>query len=71
MRASLVDLLPDQLSPLYSSLGIPALISGAHHVGKIMTSSTPSLHNDYYTTLNNYAYMNAAMPARTWWWVLT
>jgi pyruvate,water dikinase len=66
-----VDLMPDPLKPLFVTLGIPTLVEQIEPVGEYMMRARPVLHKDYYTTINNYAYMNAAFPARTWWWVLT
>ena len=34
MRASAVDLMPDPLSPLFESMGIPAIISGVNRLGR-------------------------------------
>jgi phosphohistidine swiveling domain-containing protein len=71
MRASIVDLMPDPLSPLFATLGIPALVEQMKPVGQAVMRSRPVLHSDYYTTINSYGYMNVAFPPRTWWWVLT
>ena len=70
MRGSLVDLLPDPLSPLFESMGIPAAINGVAKVGRVLTRSNPDLPDDYFTTINGYAYMNAALSPRAWWWVI-
>jgi pyruvate,water dikinase len=71
MRASVVDLTPEPLSPLFVSLGIPALKKQMYSLGTRLTRSRPVLPDDYYTSINNYAYMNATMPARSWWWIVT
>jgi pyruvate,water dikinase len=71
MRASVVDLLPEPISPLFESMGISALFMGVEHAARILTRTEPMLHEDYFTTINSYAYMNAAMPPRTWWWAIT
>ena len=71
MRGSLVDLLPDPLSPLFETMGMPATIKGAERVGKVLTRSTPNLPDDYFTTINSYAYMNGALSPRAWWWAIS
>ena len=71
MRASAVDLMPDPLSPLFASMGIPAIISGVKRLGEKLTRSKPVLPKEYFTTINSYAYGNAAFTPREWWWILT
>jgi pyruvate,water dikinase len=71
MRASVVDLMPDPVSPLFETLGIPTLMEQMKPLGTRMTRSEPVLADDYFTTINGYAYMNASMPPKAWWWILT
>ncbi len=71
MRTSIADLMPEPLSPLFITLGIPAHVEQMQPIGKRMTGSEPRLAEDYFTSINNYAYLNAAMPPRAWWWALT
>ena len=71
MRGSLVDLLPDPLSPLFETMGIPAVVRGAYRAGRILTGSEPVLHDEYFTSINHYAYMNAGFPPNAWWWIIT
>jgi phosphohistidine swiveling domain-containing protein len=71
MRGSVVDLMPEPLSPLFASLGMRALMDQMTPMARRMTSSDPVLPDDYYTTLNAYAYVNTNIPARSWWWMLT
>jgi pyruvate,water dikinase len=71
MRASVADLMPEPLSPLFETLGLPALASQMQPLGKLITGSEPVLPKDYLTTINNYVYMNAYFPPRSWWWILT
>jgi pyruvate,water dikinase len=71
MRSSVVDLTPKPLSPLFISLGIPALRKQMIPLGARLTRSTPVLPDDYYTSINSYAYMNTTLPARSWWWIVT
>jgi pyruvate,water dikinase len=71
MRGSVVDLMPDPLSPLFASLAIPALLTQMIPVGKYLTRVTPVLPDDYFLTINSYAYMGANFPLSAWWWVAT
>ncbi len=71
MRASVADLMPKPLSPLFATLWIPAQREQMKPLGKRMTGSTPVLIEDYITSINNYSYVNAAMPPGEWWWALT
>jgi pyruvate,water dikinase len=70
MRGSLVDLLPDPLSPLFETMGIPAVVRGAYRAGRILTRSEPVFHDEYFTSINHYAYMNAGFPPRAWRWII-
>lgn len=71
MRTSVVDLMPDPLSPLYITLGLPALITEGEPVGSDITRSKAVFEPDYFTTINTYGYMNAYFSPRSWWWILT
>ena len=71
MRTSVADLMPEPLRPLFLTLGIPAQVAQMQPLGQRLLGSEPVLAPDYFTHINTYAYMNAAFPARAWWWVLT
>lgn len=71
MRGSVADLMPDPLSPLFATLGIRALMEQMTPMSRRITHTEPVLPDDYYTTINSYAYANANMPARSWWWILS
>jgi phosphohistidine swiveling domain-containing protein len=70
MRTSVVDLMPDPISPLFATLGIPALVAQMYPLGRILTRSEPCVPDDYFTTINSYGYMNATFTTRGWLWVL-
>ena len=70
MRTSVVDLMPDPLSPLFVSMGIPALTAQMYPLGRMLTHTQPILPPDYYTTINSYAYLNAKFPVRGWLWLI-
>jgi pyruvate,water dikinase len=71
MRTSVVDLMPSPLSPLYITWAIPALRAQMKPLGVRLGMGLPVLQEDYYVAINSYAYMNAAFPAKAWWWILT
>ena len=72
MRGSVVDLLPDPVSPLFRTLAIPALSRvGIKEVLRPLTRSEPNLPPDYIVTINDYAYMGVAYSLRQWWWIVT
>lgn len=71
MRTSIADLMPNPLSPLYSTWAIPVLRGKMKPLGVRLKLSEPVLMEDYYTSINGYAYMNAAFPAKAWWWIIT
>lgn len=72
MRGSIVDLMPDPVSPLFATLAIPAISRvGVKEVLKPLTRSEPVLPDDYITTINEYAYMGIGYDLRQWWWIVT
>ncbi len=71
MRGGLVDLLPSPMSPLFDTLGIGSLAKEMVSVGEALIKTRPVLPDDYYTSINRYAYMGVNFSARTWWWILT
>jgi phosphohistidine swiveling domain-containing protein len=72
MRGSLVDLMPNPVSPLFVSMGIPAIAEmGISRVMREVTRSKPVLPTDYLTTINHYAYMCGSFSKREGWWIFT
>jgi len=71
MRTSAADLMPEPLSPLFRTLGIPAQVEQMQPMGKRLLGAEPVLAKDYFTSINSYAYLNAAISPRAWWWVIT
>jgi len=71
MRNSIVDMMPDPVSPLFATLGIPSITRiGIKRVLGPLTRSEPLLPEDYILTINEYAYMSASFTPRQWWWVI-
>jgi phosphoenolpyruvate synthase/pyruvate phosphate dikinase len=72
MRGSLVDIMPDPVSPLFATLGLPAVGRvGIKEVMRPLTRSEPILPEDYVLTINDYAYMGVAFTPRQLWWIIT
>jgi pyruvate,water dikinase len=71
MRGSVVDLLPDPLSPLFLTLGIPTFLRQMRPMGKRVIGSEPNLGEYYLTSINDYAYMSTNLPLEAWVWILT
>ena len=71
MRTGVVDLMPNPLSPLYVTWAIPVLRNQMKPLGARLGMGLPILQEDYYTSIHGYAYMNAAFPAKAWWWIIT
>lgn len=71
MRTSVADLMPKPLSPLFVTLGIPAQREQMQPMGRRLMNTELRMAKDYFTSINNYAYMNAAFPPTVWWWALT
>jgi len=70
MRASIADLMPKPLSPLFLTLGVPTLRAQMTPLGARVVGGTPVLGDQYFTDINTYAYMNSAFPAKGWFWLL-
>jgi pyruvate,water dikinase len=70
MRASIADLMPKPLTPLFLTLGISTLKNQMTPLGARIVGGTPSLGDDYFTDINTYAYMNSKFPPRGWLWLL-
>lgn len=70
MRGSIVDLMPDPVSPLFASMGLPGVIAGVMRIGRTLTRSEPALPRDYFLTINSYAYSGVSFNPKEWRWVL-
>ncbi|MBC7250311.1 MAG: phosphoenolpyruvate synthase [Anaerolineae bacterium] len=71
MRGSIIDFMPDPLTPLFESMGLPAITEGMQWMVSEMMGGSLSLLENYLVTINDYAYMNATFQARDLWWILT
>ena len=71
MRGSVIDMMPDPLSPLFITWWLPEQVRQMQPVGQKMIGSKAIVAEDYLTAINNYAYMNAYMSGKSLWWALT
>jgi len=70
MRTSIADLMPEALSPLFVTMGIPTLRDQMRPMAKRMIGGNPDLGEYYFTNINTYAYMNSKFPSKAWGWIL-
>jgi pyruvate,water dikinase len=71
MRTSIVDLMPDPLTPLFGSMVVPAISHGIRSVlDQMIGGAPPELLSNYLVTINDYAYLSAAFTGRDLWWML-
>ncbi|MBN1259045.1 MAG: phosphoenolpyruvate synthase [Anaerolineae bacterium] len=70
MRGSIVDLMPDPLTPLFQSMGLPAIAAGMKEMVREMIGGSLSILDDYLITINDYVYLNADFKVGDLWWVL-
>jgi pyruvate,water dikinase len=71
MRASIIDFMPDPLTPLFASIAPQAISEGIEHVLDEMIGGTLSFVDNYLVTINDYAYLSFHLTARDWWWAVT
>jgi len=72
MRASIVDLMPDPLSPLFATLGLAAINGALQRLVQEMFKAPPeTLPEDVMLTINGYAYMTVSYTPKQWWLMLT
>jgi phosphohistidine swiveling domain-containing protein len=70
MRGSIADFMPDPLTPLFSTLGVPSINTGMQRtMAETIGGRTAALDN-YLTTINDYAYLYVKLGCRDWLWVL-
>jgi pyruvate,water dikinase len=71
MRQSIVDLMPDPLSPLFATLGLSAINNGIDILTWEFLNMPESVKMNVMLTINGYAYQNASYSPRQWWYLLT
>ncbi len=72
MRTSIVDFMPDPLSPLFRTMGISAYNRGlVEMMLEVMKTEKTSFPDDTLVTINDYAYMRVNFSAKAWWDMLS
>ncbi|MGD8814691.1 MAG: PEP-utilizing enzyme, partial [Anaerolineales bacterium] len=72
MRGSIVDMMPDPLSPLFATMGLSAYnASLVQAMADIVGSTKYFLPDDLILTIRGYAYMVVGFTASEWWGMLT
>jgi len=66
MRGSIVDFMPDPLTPLFESMFIPSANKSFDKVVTQFCGHQLDLFVDYFTTINHYAYFSVNYSARQW-----
>ncbi len=73
MRTSIIDFMPDPLSPLFGTMGVKALNAGMLRlVGEITNSQADGrFPAEVIKLINDYAYMQVNYTAKEWFWMMT
>jgi phosphohistidine swiveling domain-containing protein len=72
MRASIVDMMPDPLSPLFATMGLSAYnASLSQAMIDVVDAKKRFLPDDLILTIRNYAYMVVDFTAGEWWGMLS
>lgn len=71
MRTSIVDFMPDPLSPLFATMGVCAYNDGLQKMlADITDSKNMVFPEEIIVTIHDYAYMKVNFSAREWWAML-
>jgi pyruvate,water dikinase len=71
MRQSIVDLMPDPLSPLFATLGLSAINEGINILSWDFLKMPKDVELNVMLTINGYAYQTASYTPRQWWYLIT
>jgi pyruvate,water dikinase len=71
MRQSIVDLMPDPLTPLFATLGLSAINDGINILSWEFLKMPQDVELNVMLTINGYAYQTASYTPRQWWVLLT
>jgi pyruvate,water dikinase len=63
--------MPDPLSPLFESLGLPAIEHGIDLMSQDLFNMPATVLSGFMQTINGYAYQKVSFSGRQWWWLLT
>jgi len=72
MRTSIIDFMPDPLTPLFASMGLDAINRGLVRLLKVLVrTDRVAFPDNTIVTVNDYAYMSVKYTPRQWWWLAT
>jgi len=71
LRTSIIDFMPDPLSPLFATMGLRALNAGFVRLSRYIGGSDAAFLGESFFTINGYAYLKANYSAGEWWWMLS
>ncbi|MBN1179756.1 MAG: phosphoenolpyruvate synthase [Anaerolineae bacterium] len=71
MRSSIVDLMPDPLTPLFATFGIQTINASIHRLIAWIGKAEASVMEEILATINGYAYLIGSYTPREWGWMLT
>ena len=71
MRASIVDLMPDPLSPLFATMGLSTISRGIGLMSKDLFNLPEDTFSNLLLTINGYAYEQVSFSCRQWLLMLT
>lgn len=71
MRSSIVELLPDPLSPLFATLGMQTIEGGINKMVKDIFNLPPGILTDFMLTIDGYAYQKVSFTRYQWWMLLS
>jgi phosphohistidine swiveling domain-containing protein len=71
MRASIIDFLPDPLSPLFATMGLNELNMGMQRLVERLAGIPEGVLEDLTITINGYAFMKVKYTPKQWWLLLS
>ncbi len=70
IRASIIDLMPDPVSPLFTTMAFKAYDAGITRAMSDVTRSKAELP-EHFLTINDYVYSDTRLNGKQIWWMLT
>jgi phosphohistidine swiveling domain-containing protein len=70
MRGSIADFMPDPLTPLFVTMGVPAVNAGMRRTMMETIGGQAAAFENYLTTINDYAYLYVSLGCRDWLWIV-
>jgi rifampicin phosphotransferase len=71
LRASIVELLPDPLTPLFATLGLQAIENGINTMTQDLFDMPSGVLSGFMLAIDGYAYQKVSFTPYQWWMLLT